>query len=104
MGARSRYGPSLSPTKSGISLNQFSLADQKAELVCAAIYTRKSTVEGLDHEFDSLDAQREAAEALTTRRLDRAALGTVHASTGSVVNMHAGTLESHTASHGCVIA
>ena len=28
-----------------------------------AIYTRKSTEEGLDHEFNSLDAQREAAEA-----------------------------------------
>src|SRR5580658_757443 len=28
-----------------------------------AIYTRKSTEEGLDQEFSSLDAQREAAEA-----------------------------------------
>jgi DNA invertase Pin-like site-specific DNA recombinase len=28
-----------------------------------AIYTRKSTEEGLDMEFNSLDAQREAAEA-----------------------------------------
>lgn len=28
-----------------------------------AVYTRKSTDEGLDHEFNSLDAQREAAEA-----------------------------------------
>ena len=28
-----------------------------------AIYTRKSTEEGLDQEFNSLDAQREAAEA-----------------------------------------
>jgi hypothetical protein len=27
-----------------------------------AIYTRKSTEEGLDQEFNSLDAQREAAE------------------------------------------
>lgn len=33
-----------------------------APLRCA-IYTRKSTDEGLDHEFNSLDAQREAAEA-----------------------------------------
>jgi site-specific DNA recombinase len=31
--------------------------------VRAAIYTRKSTEEGLDQEFNSLDAQREAAEA-----------------------------------------
>ena|SRR5450755_4607546 len=28
-----------------------------------AIYTRKSTEEGLEQEFNSLDAQREAAEA-----------------------------------------
>ena len=28
-----------------------------------AIYTRKSTEEGLDQEFNSLDAQREACEA-----------------------------------------
>ena len=28
-----------------------------------AIYTRKSTEEGLNQEFNSLDAQREAAEA-----------------------------------------
>ena len=31
--------------------------------LCCAIYTRKSTEEGLDQEFNSLDAQREAAEA-----------------------------------------
>ncbi len=34
-----------------------------AETVRCAIYTRKSTDEGLDQEFNSLDAQREAAEA-----------------------------------------
>ena len=33
-----------------------------AEVRCA-IYTRKSTEEGLEQEFNSLDAQREAAEA-----------------------------------------
>ena len=33
-----------------------------ARLRCA-IYTRKSTEEGLDQEFNSLDAQREAGEA-----------------------------------------
>ena len=32
-------------------------------VVRCAIYTRKSTEEGLDHAFNSLDAQREAAEA-----------------------------------------
>jgi site-specific DNA recombinase len=31
--------------------------------VRCAIYTRKSTDENLDSEFNSLDAQREAAEA-----------------------------------------
>lgn len=31
--------------------------------VRCAIYTRKSTEEGLNQEFNSLDAQREAAEA-----------------------------------------
>jgi site-specific DNA recombinase len=35
----------------------------KASPLRCAIYTRKSTDEGLDHEFNSLDAQREAAEA-----------------------------------------
>jgi site-specific DNA recombinase len=34
-----------------------------ARLVRCAIYTRKSTEEGLDQEFNSLDAQRESAEA-----------------------------------------
>src|SRR5262249_10736839 len=34
-----------------------------AKTVRCAIYTRKSTEEGLDQEFNSLDAQREAAEA-----------------------------------------
>src|SRR5438046_10194701 len=32
-------------------------------VVRCAIYTRKSTEEGLDQEFNSLDAQRESAEA-----------------------------------------
>ena len=36
---------------------------QAAKSVRCAIYTRKSTEEGLDQEFNSLDAQREAAEA-----------------------------------------
>ena len=31
--------------------------------VRCAIYTRKSTVEGLEQDFNSLDAQREACEA-----------------------------------------
>ena len=31
--------------------------------VCCAIYTRKSSEEGLEQEFNSLQAQREACEA-----------------------------------------
>ena len=34
-----------------------------AEKIRCAIYTRKSTEEGLDQDFNSLQAQREAAEA-----------------------------------------
>ena len=37
-------------------------AKARAVLRCA-IYTRKSTEEGLEQEFNSLDAQREAGEA-----------------------------------------
>ena len=35
---------------------------EEPEIRCA-IYTRKSTQEGLEQEFNSLDAQREAGEA-----------------------------------------
>jgi site-specific DNA recombinase len=38
-------------------------AEQSTASLRCAIYTRKSTEEGLDQEFNSLDAQREAAEA-----------------------------------------
>jgi hypothetical protein len=43
-------------------------ADRKQPTVTmrCAIYTRKSTEEGLDQEFNSLDAQREAGEAFIT--------------------------------------
>ena len=34
----------------------------------AAVYTRKSSEEGLDMEFNSLDAQREACEVCTAAR------------------------------------
>jgi site-specific DNA recombinase len=49
--------------------NQQSQEPSPARLRCA-IYTRKSTEEGLEQEFNSLDAQREAAEAfiLSQRR------------------------------------
>lgn len=38
---------------------------EKTTIRCA-IYTRKSSEEGLNQEFNSLDAQREAAEAYIT--------------------------------------
>src|SRR5690606_17037342 len=38
------------------------MTEQKKTIRCA-IYTRKSVTEGLEQEFNSLDAQREAAEA-----------------------------------------
>ena len=38
------------------------LMTEKATFRCA-VYTRKSTEEGLDQDFNSLDAQREACEA-----------------------------------------
>ena len=41
----------------------FSVGPHRASTVRCAIYSRKSTEEGLDQEFNSLDAQREAAEA-----------------------------------------
>ena len=49
--------------------NQEVAKPSTSRLRCA-IYTRKSTEEGLDQEFNSLDAQREAAEAfiLSQRR------------------------------------
>ncbi len=37
-------------------------ADRKATIRCA-VYTRKSSEEGLEQDFNSLDAQREACEA-----------------------------------------
>jgi DNA invertase Pin-like site-specific DNA recombinase len=38
------------------------MSKEKRNIRCA-IYTRKSTEEGLDQEFNSLDAQREAGES-----------------------------------------
>jgi site-specific DNA recombinase len=38
-------------------------SESAPRLVRCAIYTRKSTEEGLDQDFNSLDAQREAAQA-----------------------------------------
>lgn len=44
--------------------NQDDSHSAPSRLRCA-IYTRKSTEEGLDQDFNSLDAQREAAQAFT---------------------------------------
>jgi site-specific DNA recombinase len=39
------------------------LAGPRRSTIRCAIYTRKSTEEGLEQEFNTLDAQRDAAEA-----------------------------------------
>ena len=44
----------------------------KAAVRRCAIYTRKSTEEGLQQEFNSLDAQREAVEAFIASQSTRA--------------------------------
>ena len=38
------------------------MTKRAAKTVRCAVYTRKSTEEGLDRDFNTLDAQREAAE------------------------------------------
>ena len=43
------------------------VADVKKRVRCA-VYTRKSTEDGLEQEYNSLDAQRDAAEAYTLFR------------------------------------
>ena len=40
--------------------------EKKKDKIRCAIYCRKSVEKGLDMEFDSLDAQREAGEAYVT--------------------------------------
>ena len=44
-------------------MNKPGTAARRHETVRCAIYTRKSSEEGLDQEFNSLQAQREACEA-----------------------------------------
>jgi hypothetical protein len=41
----------------------------RARRLRCAVYTRKSSDEGLEQEFNSLHAQREACEAFISRRL-----------------------------------
>src|SRR3984885_14024515 len=42
------------------------MSQKSKRLIRCAIYTRKSSEEGLDQSFNSLDAQREACEAFIT--------------------------------------
>ncbi len=44
-------------------MNKKARRKPKARRLGCAIYTRKSSEEGLEQEFNSLDAQREACEA-----------------------------------------
>lgn len=45
------------------------MAANERKILRCAIYTRKSSEHGLEQDFNSLDAQREAAEALSSNRL-----------------------------------
>ena len=45
--------------------------DAKTQLVRCAIYTRKSTEDGLEQEFNSLDTQRESGEAYIMEAFDK---------------------------------
>jgi len=60
-----RPPPPPSPARAGMALGSSACGApaMKAPLRRCALYTRKSSEEGLDQEFNSLDAQREAAEA-----------------------------------------
>ena len=49
--------------REGESVRKTKAKDNPLQRVRCAIYTRKSTDEGLDQDFNSLDAQREAAES-----------------------------------------
>ena len=55
------------------------IAGVAPRLVRCAIYTRKSTEEGLDKDFNSLDAQREAAEAYIVSQHQEGWLALPHA-------------------------
>ena len=55
--------PLLPPARQGGRLMNTASNGAASKTVRCAVYTRKSTEEGLNQEFNSLDAQREAAEA-----------------------------------------
>src|SRR5260221_2021688 len=56
-------GCSSSGSRSDAVRDEFATNGAKVARIRCAIYTRKSTEEGLDQDFNSLDAQRESAEA-----------------------------------------
>ena len=53
----------ITSSSSGRKAGGVAMETPKTTTIRCAIYTRKSTEEGLDQDFNSLDAQREAAEA-----------------------------------------
>jgi len=55
--SRSRSNAQRQPSRSDL------IRSPNGSVRCCAIYTRKSTEEGLDQDFNSLQAQREACEA-----------------------------------------
>src|SRR5687767_12071620 len=56
-------GPNRATYPSGNGRNGANRASSAPKAVRCAVYTRKSTEEGLDQEFNTLDAQRAACEA-----------------------------------------
>ena len=52
--------------------------------ICCAVYTRKSTDEGLDKEFNTLDAQRESAEAYVRSQAGAGLRGAAKASNAAI--------------------
>jgi len=69
MSARNRDIPNAGRGQSSSSGSSQSAGRSSQPRLRCAIYTRKSTEEGLDQEFNSLDAQREACAAFATSQV-----------------------------------
>src|SRR5579871_6818723 len=56
-------GPSILRSEASQTVTRRAIGSDKPKAYRCAVYTRKSSEEGLDQSFNSLDAQREACEA-----------------------------------------
>ncbi|MFO0938314.1 MAG: hypothetical protein U0798_17550 [Gemmataceae bacterium] len=52
-------------------LSKITAITKSQRTIRCAIYTRKSTEEGLEQEFNSLDAQRDAAESYIRSQVEK---------------------------------